>query len=291
MGHKRHIVVEDGRIPYDHFSLAIDENRAAFRILFPADDLLADGAQEAEIALLRTTVQLGKPFAPERFDTYYVIDGMKYGVLLEQIIDKRATTYQRVWIPGTHLCVHGDPRRMMVDVKGGLSFFDHRNTAGLIQKFGGMWLFDLWVRDVDAPLTECARSITTPRNGVVITNVDDLGEEWDPDIVMQGGQSAWLNIKHELTADRETVEPNGWVTFTMRILDGKTGELATDVNWDNFLIEPVDGYCPHRRVAVVNGVGTFRMKALDLQDGETMRVKVGVRYWVSRCEATVRVQS
>ena len=76
----------------------------------------------------------------------------------------------------------------------------------------------------------------------------------------------------ELTAPA-TVAPDGVATITVKLKrDGAvipyTGDLVVDA---------IDGYAPSRRFAVVNGVGTFRVRALGLEAGESMRVKVGTR--------------
>ena len=194
-------------------------------------------------------------------------------------------------MPGTelHFCLINN--KLSVFVNGELSFFSHKITPNIINNIGGVWFFDLFVRNVEAPLTECSTSITTGKNTVVFTNMETLGEVWSAEDVMAGNKSKWLDVTYSLIPDADTVKPNEWMGFTFTVYDGKTGEVADDVNYDNFIITPVDGYCPHQRFAVKNGVGRFRMKALDLEEGETMRVKAGVRWYLSRAEAEVTVRS
>lgn len=291
MGYKRHIIAES--LPVQVFSLAIDETRAVFRLLAPVEayeSRLSPAAREGSLDELRTTARLADRSPLRFYDKFYVVNGGRYVIQCEAIIDKTKPEFKRIWWPGMHLVVWLDShaQRIRIDNKGGLTHWDMRNTAEISRHMGGLWLFDMWVRNPDAPVTDMARSITTTRDSVVITNVDDLGEEWPAETVMKGGASKWLSIDYELTPERAFVAPDGWVNFTLRILDGKTKELASDVSWHNYIVEPVDGYCPHRRVAVRNGVGTFRMKAMDLLPGETMRVKVGTRHG-SRCDASVSV--
>lgn len=288
MPYLRHIIADS--LPVNCFSLAVDETRAAFRILVPASTVpLAEDAKEYPLDELSTTAKLAETYVRPFQNRYYNVDGTNYCILVEAILDKSLSEFQRMWLPGAHFVFSFDGQRMLIDIKGGLTFFDHRNTAEYARSRGGLWLFDLWVRNPQDPVTNCARSITTTESSIVITNTETLGEKWAAKDVSAGGVSQWLNLGYELIPSAPSVAPDGWVDFTLRILDGKTGELADDVNWDNFIIEPVDGYCPHRRVAVVNGVGSFRMRALDLREGETMRVKVGVRFWQSRVESSVMV--
>lgn len=290
MPYARHIIAES--LPYTHFSLAIDETRAVFRILVKYDNFLEEPLFVDETEKLQTTKKLATSFINQSPERIFHLDDGYYFILSECIIDKTLPEFQRVWLPGAHLVTRFDRNSgFSVDIKGGLTYFDHRNTAELIRQKGGLWLFDLWVRNPEASLIDCARSITTTADSVVITNLEDLGERFSAQEVMAGGASSWLNLAYELKADSSFVKPDGWVSFTFKVLDGKTKEMAEDVNWDNFIIEPVDGYCPHRRFAVKSGVGTFKAQALALNEGETLRVKVGVRFWSSRAEASVVVKA
>lgn len=288
MPYLRHIIAKS--LPYKYFALAVDETRAAFRILAPSEEFtVTDDAQHFDEEKLKTTESLALRYYQQKADKVFTVGEEKLCIVAEVILDKTVKELQRMWVPGAHFVTWFSNNAFHVTLKGTMTYFDMRNTAELCRSEGGWWLFDLWVRNPDAPLTECARSITTTADAVVVTNVDDLGEQWDAEEVMKGESSKWLNLGYELTPSSETVEPDGWVTFTLRILDGKTGELAEDVSYNGFIAEAVDGYCPHRRVSVVNGVGTFRVKALGLLEGETLRVKINHRFFSGRAEATVNV--
>ena len=289
MAYFRHVIAKS--LPVRCFSLAVDATRLAYRILAPTTSFYSvEGAEYGDVAELSTTAQLASSSTPAVCPRLYKIEGQDYGILAEAIIDKTSAEFKRMWVPGAHFVTHYFGGRMHVDIKGGLTFFDRRNTAEYCRYKGGLWLFDLWVRNPDDPVTECARSITTTSDAIVITNVEDLGEEWSADDVMMGGVSKWLNLGYRLTAESETVAPDGWATFKLEILDGKSGEVATDVNWSGWILEAVDGYCPHRRVTTTNGVGTFRVQALGLLPGESMRVKINHHFFTGRIEATVQVE-
>jgi hypothetical protein len=285
----RHITVNTLPIPV--ISLALDDTKAVLRLLDQANEnTLSDSASEGDIEDLKTTQKLASQFFGVR-DKYYVINGEKYVIFAEGILDKTSPVYSRNWAPGAHYSFHLDPSRgMFVDVRPELSYFSKRNTADYVKYAGGLWLFDLWVTDQTAPVSECNRSITTAPDTVFISNITDLGEDWDADVVMQGDQSKWLNLGYELTPDVEEVAPDGWVTYTLKLLDGKNGDLMTTITWDGFIVEAVDGYAPRRRVEIKNGVGTFRQQALGLQSGETMRVKINHRFYTGRAEHTVTVK-
>ena len=291
MGYFRHITADS--LPIEGVNIAIDENRAALRFLQSFDrSELPSRLTRSETSQLLTTETLGCPhFQSEKTAFFYEIEGRCWVVTNEIILDKTLPEYQRIWTPGVHFAFYLDPSRgLKINPVGAMASVSRRNTAELIRHMGGVWCFDLWVRNPEAPLTECARSITTAPTTLFITNVEDLGERQTVEYVMQGGRSKWLSLAYRLTPDKEVVSPNGSLYYTFEILDGKTGELATDVSWDGWRIEAVDGYAPHKRVEVINGTGRFRVMALGLQVGETMRVKVGHRFNPSLVEAVVRIE-
>ena len=287
--HLRHVVAK--KLPFPVISVAIDDTRAVLRLLYERNaGFVSESASEEDADALKTTARLASSFFGSR-DTYYEIDGKQYFIYAESILDKTSPIYSRNWVPGAHYSFHLDPARgIFIDVRPELSYLSKRNSADYAKYAGGMWLFDLWVTDQTAPVSECNRSITTAPDTILVSNITDLGEDWDADVVMKGDQSKWLNLGYELTPDAEEVAPDGWVTYTLKLLDGKTGDLMTNITWDGFIVEAVDGYAPRRRVEIKNGVGTFRQQALGLQSGETMRVKINHRFYTGRAEHTVTVK-
>lgn len=290
MGYFRHVVAAS--LPVEAVSLALDDNRAALRILTSLKEHLPDWMVKGDALKLLTTERLGKAFVSlDEVDCYYELDGRFWGVMAEVILDKREPEFQRIWMPGVHFVFYLDPSRgLKIDVKGALSGVMRRNTAELIRHMGGIWCFDLWVRNLDDPLTECSRSITTAPTTRLFTNVENLGEEYSAEDVMAGGCSKWLTLSYRLTPDAASVCPDGAMDYTFEVLDGKTGEVARDVSWDGWRIEAIDGYAPHKRVKVVNGVGRFRVVALGLEQGESMRVKVQSCFNPSLIESTVQIR-
>ena len=290
MGYFRHIIAKE--LPVEVISLAIDENRAALRFLTKLENEDEDIHRAfGSVEDLLGTKQLAQPFVPVyAAKQKYYIKGDWYVIFAEGILDKRVDEYARLWVPGTHFEFHLDPARgLKIDPKGALFGATRRNTAELIRYMGGLWVFGLWVRDPETPLDQCSRSITTAPGTIFITNLKDLGEIQDADYVMAGGRSKWLTLNFRLKSDKDSVQPDGIMDYTFEVLDGKTGEIATDINWDGWRIDAVDGYAPRKRISVKNGVGRFRVKAMGLLSGESMRVKVQSRFDPSLVEYTVKV--
>lgn len=289
MPYCRHVLAE--KLPIDGAALALDENRAVLRFLKRVTPRQACGLSVRSAEVLKTTDKLAERFVPlsaaehcyETDDGLYVIQG-------EGILDKRLPEFARLWGPGTHFVFYLDPARgVKIDPKGALTYFTRRNTAELIRYLGGTWIFDLWVRNPEAAVTECARSVTTAPGTAFITNLASLGEPWHYTDVMKGGASKWLNLAYRLTAEKKTVSEDARIDFTFEVLDGRTGIRAEDVNYDDYRIEAVDGYVPHTRLTVKKGIGRFRAYALCLNKGETLRVKINKSFQSDLAEAIVPV--
>lgn len=295
MGYLRHIICQN-EIPFV-MNIVINDDSIAFRLLSEINQSVnvAEDAVQFGVEKLLTTEQLS--FNPAAFninDKTFLVDGKEYAIYSELVFNRDDATYNRLLVPGAHFCFWLDLSRhprLCLDVRGTMTYFNQRNTAELIKAKGGLWLFDFWIRNPEDSFKLCNRSITTSATTKLITNIEDLGEEWAAEDVMTGTTSKWLNLAYELMPDKTEVEPEGWVTFTLKVLDGKTKELATDVTYDGYIIEAVDGYAPHKRVSVNSGVGTFKVKALGLEDGDKMRVKINQRFYTSRVESTVDVVS
>lgn len=290
MGYFRHI--QATRLPVEVISLALDENRAVLRFLtrLTPEDQNTE-RQPGDAGDLIRTKTLAAPFVPiTEAKTAYNIQGQEYVIFAEAVLDRRVDEYARLWVPGTHFEFHLDPARgLKIDPKGALSGPTRRNTAELIRYMGGLWVFGLWVRNPETPVNQCSRSVTTAPGTILLTNLKDLGELQTADFVMAGGRSKWLTLNYRLTADSDSVVPDGMMDYTFEVLDGKTGGVATDISWDGWRIDAVDGYAPRRRILVKNGIGRFRVYAMGLLSGETMRVKVQNRFDPSIAECTVKV--
>lgn len=91
-------------------------------------------------------------------------------------------------------------------------------------------------------------------------------------------------LKVELSGSN-TIEADGWVDLTVKTYyNNELFECG-----ETFIVEAVDGYAPHKRVTLNKGIGTFRVRALDLQSGEQMRVKINSKFETGLAEHTMDV--
>lgn len=86
----------------------------------------------------------------------------------------------------------------------------------------------------------------------------------------------------------DTVAADGTVTLTATVATVPTG---TSVNYASDLyIEASAGYLPKKRVPVVNGTATFKVTALGLAAGDTIKVKIGTRFLTGLASKTITVE-
>lgn len=93
-----------------------------------------------------------------------------------------------------------------------------------------------------------------------------------------------LFLSYEITG-ADTISVGGLETYTVQsYLNGEPYK-------DNSImeIEAVSGYCPSKRLIMKDGVGTFKIRALDLESGELLRVKINDYGFTSRLEKQIIV--
>lgn len=266
-------------------SLAMDENRATLRLLSLRSDVPWFDSPELSEGDASELLATDRLIAEKR---YYVLEGKEFLITEECLLDRTSPGYAENWQPGTHVIFyrrHGGG--LAADVKSGLTYFSRYSTGGLVQNTGHMVLLHLWVMDKNAPVSSCDRRLITSSGTRVITNFP-LGEVWEGEAVFSP-EAERVGMACQLEADRESVPPGGFVTFTLTLRDA-AGELMEEADCNHLMVEAVDGYAPHRRIAVRGGVGTFRVQALGLEGGESLRVNVNTRHYTSLCEKIVPVE-
>ena len=112
------------------------------------------------------------------------------------------------------------------------------------------------------------------------------GEEITPQVIGEDDASPFVFPTLVMTTS-DTIAPDGYATVTVSC-KMPTGELCTDCNSEVFL-EPVVGVLPKSRVTLTNGTATFRVSALGLQSGDSIRIKAGWRYFPGLTEITLPV--
>lgn len=84
----------------------------------------------------------------------------------------------------------------------------------------------------------------------------------------------------------DTIAPNETATFTLNITKSDGSQNLDDYVYE---IECKQGYAPNTEVKVVDGKGTFKIMALGLEEGETLRFKINDKVWTSYAEKQLTV--
>jgi hypothetical protein len=291
----RHIVSKD--FAYDITNYAADDTRFVMRVL-KSIDVLDETTQKrlkevsaSLFGILNTTNALTKyPGYATGSQIQYVfdIDGKRYFVWLEIIFDKTVKTQKQFWYPMANLGFVIKDKFGYVTDTARESFFSHLRTSETNVKDKLIMLGQVFCRDESDKPSECAISVATKPEGKIVTNIE-LDDPTDVSVVRRShSTSLYLNILPVLTAPK-TCKPNELVTVDVQFYQGGTNNKITETNWDGLVIEPVSGYCPHRRCKIVNGHGQFKIRALDLEKGDEMRVKVGTKFFSSKAECKISV--
>lgn len=94
----RHIIAEN--LPDFLYVFLVNETKVVLRLLQKgAEDLLTEDAIEAPYSDLLGYEQISSSFlGPRHF--YYMVDGEKYGIVAEAILNKNDLLFLRDWYPG-----------------------------------------------------------------------------------------------------------------------------------------------------------------------------------------------
>ena len=284
--------------PYDYLHLQQDENRFVVRLLTKAGkEYQAPDTKIYPITALDTTKEVASRYLDECVDIgwerQYLYKNQRYYVMAECVFDKREPQWKRTWAPNANII-------FSIAMRGDKIFRCHeKGLATTLTKWRtNFYMVDqdllvpaqLFCRSPSDPVNVVCKSLTAKPN-CILGNVD-LSEAvvQTPDTVDKDGKSSkFLQLAYQLSAPA-TVKPDQKFKVTVTALDGY-GKPTTDVTYDGFVIEAVDGYVPHRRCTLTNGVGSFDAIALGLEDGEEMRIKFGRKFGTGLGECIVSIKS
>ena len=166
----------------------------------------------------------------------------------------------------------------------------HYRSSDYLKSLPGsaMCLAQIYLVNSDDLISDCSLSLTQLNDVEIISNIDftDWIKEDAKTAADRNSPKRRFQPRLTLAPLAETVEEDGSVSY--KVTCELNNELCTDANFVVH-IEPVDGYVAHKRVQLVNGEATFDAIALNLKDGETMRMKVGLPHYTGLAESTVKV--
>lgn len=297
---RRHIISKI--FPFDVTNYAADKTRLAMRVLEPITKLPEEMQKVLvkkpahNINLLHSTLQLASNKAQQNLQEVnftFEIDGVRYFILLEEVFDKNTHLLRKSWLPMGNLAfvVRKDEGVLTVVDTQKESYISRFRTAYQAQFMGRTTLGQVFCRDKKDNVDECAMSFATKPNGKIITKLR-IDKETTPAGFVNDkvGASRYLNILPRMTAP-DHCKPNELVTIHVQFYQGNTDNKITGVNWDGLVVEAVDGYAPHKRVKIRDGKGSFKVRALDLEDGDIMRIKLNTKWYTDKAECQIKVLS
>ena len=86
----------------------------------------------------------------------------------------------------------------------------------------------------------------------------------------------------------DTIPPNGTAIYTLKVINADGSQNTANYT---YLLDCKQGYAPSKEVKVVNGIGTFKIMALGLEEGESLRFKIDDQAWTSYAEKEASVRS
>ena len=225
----------------------------------------------------------------------------------ELLMVARQKTYRldkACWVPYNEVCMSLKRKNIDTSSSDGISFFDrnamtingHENFAQFHKKFRASqgyipirWFVLPGTTLLTAPvIANPAQKILSNRDfgEKIVLKEEVLSKEKLNEVnkKIEGFRSYWLpTLKIE---GPDTIKANGTVELTVRAFH-QGGKVCPDIH--EYYVQPVSGYAPNSRVILHKGVGTFRIMALGLMPGETLRVKVNDQYWSGKAEKTLQV--
>lgn len=285
---------------YDITNYAADADRMAVRVLAPISTLPPATVEELKKnepnnqVLLHSTAKLAYDNAKECADNakfVFEIDGTPCYIALEIIFDKNNSLVANSWTTMSNFgFVVREGKGEVIDTAKD-SYISRFRTGKQVKYRQQFMLAQIFCRDKTDRLIDCAKSFTTKPNGRIITKLPLPDETTPAHVVTEiAGTSRYLNVLPIMEAPA-TCKPNELVEIKVQFYQGGTNNKVNGINYDGLIIEAVDGYCPHKRVKIRDGKGSFKVRALDLEEGEEMRIKLNTAFFTSKAECIIKVTS
>lgn len=294
-------IVHSPNFPFEYTCVVQNKEKLAVRGLIKATAKLPEHAVIKEQNDLLTTDKLAtSEVSRNKWMVYngncFRINGELYLIACETVFERSDRRWVHSWSPSANIMFSIEYGEKHENI---LRPYDRTLETYLTKwkspEFG--WanrlttLAQIYVNSPDDTVDVTAKSITCRPNRL-ITNIpiDDAFITTNEELINTKGASDFLTVNYKLIP-QATVKPNGMTEIQVAAYRGLSTQIATEVNYDGFEVEMVDGYCPHRRVKMVNGVGSFKVMALGLENGEIMRVKFGKKFYTGLAECSIKVQS
>lgn len=146
----------------------------------------------------------------------------------------------------------------------------------------GAFLYFFPLKDQNFLTSSCRLICNTPETLITNLNFTETAARTDTHLI-----NLFYNKVGTQTTIKgsDTISSNGSETLEVEV--SHEGTLLSEPLI--LKVECVDGYAPHQRVEIVDGKGSFKVTALGLEPGETMRVKLNDDCYTSKAEHIFKV--
>lgn len=165
------------------------------------------------------------------------------------------------------------------------------NLNGLRNVIPGTRLLHMLFPLKTTPLSTVPLSVAAYPGSDVSTTEEIISSESDA-ILTNSVITEWtinnnITPSIKITSDTDTVAKDKNVTLNVTVTDTKTGDPI--LGTVELYVEHINGYVPYSRLLVVDGVASLPVSAMLMQPDDTIRIKLGFKYYTNMCEKTLTV--
>ena len=281
----------------EHLNVFLTADKLTVRVLSECSSIMINDKtlHYTDTSTLLTHDELDISVKDNAVDKVWVINSKKYFIRCEQSISLKSIP---IWKPFNEIIISGNFNRNFPYIKSNDLVYNDRYSLTYFTK-DDEWASNYTANTFLIPfarfvvqhpedtfdtcnfILKCRKNVITNidfdavfEDETVTTNIDPSIEQW---MISQ-------RAKYEIIGP-DTIAENQMVTLTVNVrVNGELIDFDHEVRLEN-----LDGYLPHRRLVLKNGTGTFNIRALGLNSGETMRVKINDGFFTSRAEKILTV--
>lgn len=255
---------------FKYLSITEDENRLMVRILVPVPNDMAH-SDVSDQDFFSTKVLLHR---------YIKQDNVLFFVQAEGCFDRTSDLGRKWWESGANIEFITDSYLANQGIISVVS--KHRcypnsleRSTDWLRRLGKQGLCQIYCRTQNESIVNAAKSFTTDIEGRTYTNIDKKRLViMSTDELNSNPLASSFLITHPIIQIPDFVNPYEPFAGRITLFRGEDKQVATECNGDFWMVEALSGYIPNRIVKIVNGIGYFWARALDLEDGDVMEIRV-----------------
>lgn len=172
-----------------------------------------------------------------------------------------------------------------------MSLLTKTNLSGLRNMVSGTRLLHMFFPLKTTPLSKLPLSVAVYPGSDINTTEEVISSESDA-ILTNSNIVEWTKNNCvvpvvSIVSDISTVAKDKSIVLDIEVTDKSSGKLLSD-NIELY-VEHVNGYVPYTKLLVIEGVAKLPVSAMLLQPDDTIKIKLGFKYYTNMCEKTITV--